>query len=311
MRSLAIALALVILTACGSGDEPTAPETPDGETAGDTDATDGSGTGDVDRTPVAPPRVVDPVDELQAMVKSSDEEERQVAADKLGDVPAQHRERAVVVLESMLGDESAEVRQVVAGAIARTGLPRLDGLRSQLRVEENEEVRRALVTAIFEVGGKDAVPELLMVANDVMSDENFRAFAIDALGRLRAVRAREILEESSEDISPVVRRAAVIALGQIASDASLGVLGERVGDNDASVRLEAIRALKSMNKRKSVSYLIDSIETNDAMVLDELIDALQSITGKKHGYDKTKSLEENADAVKAWLAWWEKNKSFY
>ena len=43
-----------------------------------------------------------------------------------------------------------------------------------------------LVTAIFEVGGKDAVPELLMVANDVMSDENAEFVVIELDGRVGA-----------------------------------------------------------------------------------------------------------------------------
>ena len=176
---------------------------------------------------------------------------------------------------------------------------------------ENEDVKRALMTTLFQLGGESSIPELITVANDSMLDESFRAYAIDALGRLRATKARSYLEEAAEEMSPVVRRAAIIALGLMESESSLDLIGERIGDNDQQVRIEAIRAVKAMAKRRSVSYLINEIETEDPETLDEIIEALRVITGKKMGYDTEKSLEENGPVVKKWMAWWEENKGGY
>jgi len=309
MKPLCLAWMLVVLVGCGSGDEPA------GDQPGDESPKTGPEKPDSGQEspgmPAPPPRQVNPVDAIRSKVKSGDEEERMTAADELTAVPEKHREEAVVLLESMLGDESPEVREVVAMGIGKLGLPRLDAMRARVRVEENEAVKRALIESIFTLGGERAIPDLLPIANDMMLDENFRAYALDALGRLRAMGARDIMESASEDISPVVRRAAVIALGRLGSEASLTVLGERAGDNNNLVQIEAIRGLKKLNKRPCVRYLMNNLDTDEPQVLDELNGALEELTGQKMGYDGTKTVEENADAVAKWKAWWEKNKSYY
>jgi hypothetical protein len=301
---LPILMGLLLCAGCGSGDEPEA-EKPKEEVEERT----------TDLPETQPRREVvptDPLAELRAQAGSSDEEERMVAANALGEVDAEDQKpKAGEILIGMLEDESVDVRQVVAEALGNLGATRLDALRSRLKREEETMVRRSLIEAIYKIGGSEAIPDLKMIAADDLADDRLRTWAITALGDLRATGAVSIFKEAAEDIAPEVRLAGVIALGKLEVASAIDIIGERMRDASSAVQLEAARALGKIGDRNCVKWLVLGLDVEDPELLDVVVPALAEITGEKKGYVKDKGLEENATAIEAWQKWWEEKKRFY
>jgi HEAT repeat protein len=180
------------------------------------------------------------LDTLFADLRSSDEEVRRLAVERLSLLPTAD---AVPPLVDSLGDPSWRVRKAaverlialedVAGPV-RALVPALaDG--------ENPGRRNAALEALTRFGPA-AVPVLVEASHD--ADVDVRKQAVDALAAIGAPAAALRLVELLADGDPNVRAAAAEALGAIGAREAVEKLQARVADDaEPLVRLSALRSL--------------------------------------------------------------------
>ncbi len=146
-----------------------------------------------------------------------------------------HRVRveAAQYATTVVGDDEGDVRaKVVAGLIAALA-------------DDHDAVRSAVAIALADMQAIEALPGLLLAADD--ESAMVRQMAITALGELGDPRARERVSRALRDPRPEVRFQAMVAFPRIArgageDDEIWTALGLGIEDDDAFVRSHAAEA---------------------------------------------------------------------
>jgi RNA polymerase sigma factor (sigma-70 family) len=144
-------------------------------------------------------------------------------------------ERLLPVLLELVESEDAEIAKRARGLCVRFRIPAIAPvLRDRLR-SGNPKDRADAAKELANAVGDEAIPDLIAGLND--SEARVRAAAMNALGQLEAVTAKdEILERLETDEDLAVREAAIKAYGKVASKPERDACLQRItkfGDRQA------------------------------------------------------------------------------
>ena len=181
--------------------------------------------------------------EIFTTLKEGDEEARLAAVRRLSKEPASpaDREKALIVLIEVMGDESWQVRkECVASVLAWTDLPLLS--------------------------------EKLVEAMGEPDDIGRRNAAIEAVMRLGAVCIDPLLRHLKQ--KPEHRKVLVDVLGTFGDTRVIPALGESLLDEDPNVRAAAMEQLASFSHSEIVPALHGALKSPDLLVVLAALDGL-------------------------------------
>jgi HEAT repeat protein len=172
-------------------------------------------------------------------------------------------------LARLLG--SVDARHDVIEALVRFGSPAVDQLIDQLRVDDLDAVRSAVV-ALGRIGDRRAVPALL----DLLDDEHRELWvaAAGALSRLGDPLAFESLLPLIGDSDAAVRQAAVGALNSIGHPAMSGRVCSMIADPNPHVRESAIRIAGYFGYPECLDMVLQACRDDDELVRAAAIEQL-------------------------------------
>jgi len=214
----------------------------------------------------------------------------------------QFREALLVLLKE---DEVPEVRAAAVWALACfQGEDVREALQCVLREDDSPRVALAAATVLAESKTPAAErflsnlsravdsckAELLKLSKDAAGDEDKRAGAIAALGRLHDAKAAAELYgliDSATEPKVKVRRAAASVVAEELPSGSKEALRRGIADTDEVVRLKAAQALATLGETDAIDYLTDLLRTKDgkpSTVRIPAAEALGQIGSKSLGY---------------------------
>jgi len=126
------------------------------------------------------------------------------------------------------------------------------------------ELRMAAANALGDVGGADAVPDLVERFED--DDPRVRARAARACGTVGDPRAVDPLVGLLGDPVPAVRRAAADALGRVGNRRALQALLDLYDDDSEAVRRVAVGAFGEFENDRPVEHLVAALDDGAATV---------------------------------------------
>jgi len=148
-----------------------------------------------------------------------------------------------------LDDADPNVRLACIEAYAGSGdLSRLPLLKDRLKVETHDYVKGGLVTAIFRLAGREAVP---------------------------------ILKECLKDPIDRVRANAVEALAKVGDESDSPLFIQMLKDKDPRTRANAIVALKKCDYLDLVRFIQQMIDTGDERMIKSAIHSIVEIASEK------------------------------
>lgn len=212
------------------------------------------------------------VDPLIHMLMDKDEYVRTYAAEALGKI---RDKKAVDPLIHVIKDE--DMGEAATVALIRLGEPAVKPLIQMLK-DKNEDVRERAVWALEKLGwepkrdiGKarylivkgewDELVQLGQLAVGplihALEDEDARANAAEALGKIGDEKAVDPLIHTLEDEERMVRRNAAGALGRIGDKKAVGPLIQMLKDKNEDVRNNAAEALSRIGDPSATECVID------------------------------------------------------
>lgn len=201
------------------------------------------------------------------------------AAELLGYFGGPDETPAIAVL---LGDEDETVRAVAARALARTGSP--EAVEALTRTLDNpSELTRLRVAENLDRVGQAAVPPLLSLLEEAVNPESHRrqhgpVFASQVLGGLRAREALPALRRAArEGDNQNVRAQAVRALGRIGDLEDLSLVVEAAGDEAWPVRVQAANALGILGEPSTAPVLEELVADREWWVRSAAASALANM----------------------------------
>jgi HEAT repeat protein len=152
-----------------------------------------------------------------------------------------------------------------------------------------------VIDALGEIGDEQAVPSLIRIANDKNTDRYTRYEAIEALGKIGGLEARDALVQI---LQTEADESAVKALGEIGDPQTIGVIISVLKRQDLSYsrRISAAEALGKIGNPEAVPYLIVALTDHYPEVSWKSAVALGQIFSKQPDPEKVK-----ADALPALL----------
>jgi HEAT repeat protein/beta-lactamase regulating signal transducer with metallopeptidase domain len=120
--------------------------------------------------------------------------------------------RYVAAFTRLLSDQNTEIRIQAVSALGEMGLKQAPAPLLAAAKDQKPEVRGAVASTLARIGDPKAVPVLKVMLGD--TDADVREWAITALGEIRDQTALEALVAALKSTDPAVRRSAAQALGQ-------------------------------------------------------------------------------------------------
>ncbi len=161
------------------------------------------------------------------------------------------------------------------------------------------DIRRAIAEAVAAMDPEVAIKPLLKSLGG-SGDPNDRAFAAEALGR---VRSRDVVSALAERLGrekeALVRVAIIDALGSGGMHAlwALDVVAKCLKDPFWQVAFAAARMLEKTGAPDAIPHLIQALEGAEGRAREEFNEALITLT----------KVDKHGDHA-AWKAWWERNE---
>jgi HEAT repeat protein len=188
------------------------------------------------------------------------------AAERLGRVPPEERDRAAAALRPRLEDHSPDVRYMTALSLGRLqDREAVEALSRMARDEDEPMPRQAAISALGEIGDPSAAEILIEALRSSAAEVRFQA-AI-ALPRVAPEAAVEPLGAALDDDDAEVRACAAAALGDLGHEGSRDRLVELLSDPEQQVRMEAATALSRMGDRRGTAVLIHALQDRDFRLL--------------------------------------------
>lgn len=175
--------------------------------------------------------------------------------------------RAVQSLIEALNDSDRNVRLVIVGALAQFRDGQAEAGLRKAQKDSDWLVRSQADFALSQRQNKNAPLPLT-------GDSQFRASAVEALGRLGDRRAVKFLTELLQDRAPRVRIAAAEALGRIGDTSAAAALVDATKDDEGRMRITAAEALPALDADLAIQPLIDLLNSDDPKARIRAADAL-------------------------------------
>lgn len=143
--------------------------------------------------------------------------------------------------------------------------------------EESNTISIASIKALGKSDIENTIETLIEYLDDSLFDDLRKPAVIEALGKLKAVEALEILSDIATDIyteNSSLRWRAVVALGEIGKEESLIVLKSLFSDTDPYLRNYTITALKHFPSKDVEDLLIQGLKDSSWRVR---VNAAQSL----------------------------------
>jgi HEAT repeat protein len=178
-------------------------------------------------------------------------EQRQLQTGTAGPPPDASEEGVIMEASSTFGvdDPDPNVRLTVIQAIANSGdMGKFPMLRDRLKHETHDYVKAAVVTALYRLGARSALPTM---------------------------------KECLKDPVDRVRANAVEALAKAGDEANFPLFIQMLKDKDGRTRANAIVALKKCNYIDPVRYIQEMLETAEDRMIRSAIHAIVEIGSDK------------------------------
>lgn len=184
---------------------------------------------------------------------------------------------SVPLLLKMYGDWSDTTQTIIAQALAQfADKNSLKTFINALEVSnDNDEVRAIAAWALGRIGDQSAVSALQQAIQD--EDWTVALNSIEALGKLKATEAVTDLIVLLDDIDDDIRRYAVQALSRIGDKRAVNILLNHLEDPDAKVRAELYRTLQKLGDVSAVELLIEALDDDDPIVCQSAASSLQEL----------------------------------
>lgn len=182
-------------------------------------------------------------DNFRAMLQSDDQIDRMMAVYALGRYSVPHNLEEIT---SALNDPDAAVRRVAVEAFLNLGgaaeryLPRL----LPRLVDEDKDVRIAIVDLLGQIGTPTVVPHLLSALND--ADEWVKIRSVEALGENRIAESVPVLSQMLEEAHPMIAFKIIESLGKIGGNAAFNVLLGIMVHEDPEIQHAAAEAVAAI-----------------------------------------------------------------
>ncbi len=209
-----------------------------------------------------------------------------VSPDPGGALLSADRRAVKPLMEALLTDESAKVREMAAQGLGYLGDQRAARpLAQALGNDPAEAVRRRAAAALIIVPAEPAQAALEQAVRTDES-EHVRRYAAEALGWIGGATVVPALVDAAGDEAAEVRRYAAIELGAIAEEEELSerlrslalvALVRLFDDSDSDVRWAAVMAVGKLRDRTAAQHLIDALGDPVSMVSHAAERGLQKI----------------------------------
>lgn len=202
-----------------------------------------------------------------------------LSADELAAQDAPTRERIVEMMERLLADPDASVRNQAVQSLGHMEDPRAVGPLSEVvRSDESASVRAQAAWALGLIESPDALPALTEAIADASA--SVRSQAAWAFGLIESPDGVPALIPALSDPERQVRNQAAWALGMIESPEAVAALVTALRqDDDAGVRRQAAWALGMIEDEGGLEALIDAVESDTDGVREQALWAIGMIVG--------------------------------
>ncbi len=161
-------------------------------------------------------------------------------------------------IESSLADPSAAVRLAAITAVREVGdRDALPSLRARFQAEREPEVRREIALALGNMGDKESLPLLVAALRDTANPEGVRSAALtglETIGGKPAIDALvDALADSKSTLKDETQVRMIAALGRFKAKPALPAIEARLGHANIEVRVAAVEALGKIGDRKAVA----------------------------------------------------------
>lgn len=197
-------------------------------------------------------------------------------------------------VRSMLGDLEIRVRKEAAVLASTLGDAEAAGaLQDRLKTEDSPEVRKAVLTALGQLGDPNALPAVLAEIDSAQEDvAGAAAGALSRLagkqpleGRLRKMAVAALLkrypQKDKPDEGTDVRESLLAAMGTLADEEFVPVLRNALKDPSASIRLVAVNGLRQFGKGDLAAAIEPLVNDTDRGVRQAVVVALGTLDGEK------------------------------
>lgn len=275
------------------------------------------------------------IGKLREQFKDKDYIIRYYATKYLGELDDKE---AIPEIKKLLKDENKDVREAAEEALKFLGVPESEiekaketsgeviKLRQQLN-DTNPEVRNAAVWAMWELGAKEAIPDIIKLLQDndpvirqsativlsnfvakeaipditkLLQDNEFRVRleAVSALGNIRAKESIPEMTKLLQDDNPLVRYDAVWALSKLYAKEAIPGITRLLKDTDIKIRYAAVYALGNLNAKEAIPEIAKLLQDTDAGVRRGAVCALGTLDAKELTPEVIKLLHDDYDKIR-------------
>lgn len=211
--------------------------------------------------------------------------------------------RAVDPLIDTLNDEDSNVRAAAAHALGNIKDVRAVEPLIQAFKDKHNIGRMAALNALDQIGDPKAVDPMIQAVDDSKEDPDIQVMAAQTLGRMKDIRALDVLLKALEYEDYGVRAMAAQSLGNLGDTKAVEPLILALKDKDSEVRDRAAYALGKIGDTRAVDPLIQALEDKDGDVRMSAAFALGEIGDARAVDPLTQTLKDRDSLVRQNAAW--------
>ncbi len=190
-------------------------------------------------------------------------------------------------------------KEILVAAITSLGsfrLPDSLALFAKMASQEEEQVRRVAIFAISEMGGNDAVDQLISFIGD---DEETNKLTVEALGEIQDLYSLDKLTELLGSKVTIVRDTAIDQLMRLGIKAT-PILTKAFQNAEADYLVHLVTTLGYIGDPASISPILDIINTqpDDANIRQAAYEAMERIPSPKTAICLVQGLQDPVESVR-------------